>query len=84
MTYYGRWTYKYEKAAKLAPPDASSSTKPCRPAIRGKLCATVGAASSSILVAPDKNMKTARASKAGSRTSRRSFYFAPPALISTR
>lgn len=36
MTYYGRWTYKYEIAAKKARQRRSSSTKPNRPLIPGR------------------------------------------------
>ena len=37
MTYYGRWTYKFETGAKKGPPRASSScTRPSPPAIRSR------------------------------------------------
>ena len=36
MTYYGRWTYKYEEAARRARPACSSSTRPSPPATAGR------------------------------------------------
>ena len=38
MTYYGRWTYKYEMGQKLARRRCSSCTRPDRPAIRSPSC----------------------------------------------
>jgi hypothetical protein len=36
MTYYGRWTYKYEKASEMGAAAASSSTRPGRLVTPGK------------------------------------------------
>ena len=45
LTYYGRWTYKYEEAARRARPASFSSTRPTWPATAGTWCATPGPAS---------------------------------------
>lgn len=45
--YYGRWTYKYESAARQGRPGPSSSTPPPRPATPGRSCRPPGPASSS-------------------------------------
>ena len=55
MTYYGRWTYKFEEGAGGARRASSSSTRPGRPDIRLRSCkATCGERFD--LVTPDKNM----------------------------
>ena len=48
MTYYGRWTYKYEKAAELGAAGCLIVHETGPAGIRGKWCATAGAASLSI------------------------------------
>ncbi len=46
--YYGRWSYKYESAARAGrPPGRSSSTRRRRPGTAGRWCRTRGPASSS-------------------------------------
>ena len=56
MTYYGRWTYKYEIGAEEGRGGgASSSTRPGRPAIPARWC-RARAREKFDLVAPDRNM----------------------------
>ena len=67
MTYYGRWTYKYEIAAEKAPPPPSSSTRRGRPATRSRSFREAGAARTSI--SPSRPATTPllpRPSRAGS------------------
>ena len=60
MTYYGRWTYKYEIACGEGRGGArSSSTRPARPAIRSGSCRKLGPARTSRSVTPDENMSRA-------------------------
>lgn len=47
MTYYGRWTYKFEEAARQGLPPASSCTTPTAPVTPGKWWRTAGAGRSS-------------------------------------
>lgn len=52
MTYYGRWTYKFEEASRQARRPASSSTRTGRPDTRGPRCATPGPVRSSTSTPP--------------------------------
>jgi hypothetical protein len=46
MTYYGRWTYKFEEGRSAARPASSSSTRPSRRGIRSRSCRATWARSS--------------------------------------
>ena len=83
MTYYGRWTYKFEKAAQLGAAGCLIIHETAPPATAGAWCRTVGAASNSNSCRWTR-ICTAPASKAGSPTSRARYCSKPPAKTSTQ
>ena len=70
MTYYGRWTYKYEIAAEKGAAAASSSTRPGRRATRSRSSRQAGGENFDL--ARPTRTGPRRRSRAGSRSTRRS------------
>ena len=76
MTYYGRWTYKYEIASRRARRQRSSFTRPARLVIRMKLFREVGVARTSIFKRPTRTWVASRSSRGSLRIAPRNLFTA--------